>query len=157
MLPNATGYMLLLSLCTIPSRGAVPSTRPNVCISFQFPTGSSRHILILPAVYPLLTFLIIFKVLKAREAEVIPTYLSSALVLSTLKYIIHRKGKEWQLTLTDHNLKRLLPLHMHPICLRTPALNWALTKAPDALSLASTPAIPTTIAHLRTGTARHPR
>jgi len=99
---------------------------------FQFPSESSRHILILPAIYPFLTFLIILKILKAREAEVIPT-------------------------LTDYNLKRLLPLHMHPICLRTPAINRTLTKAPDTLSLASTPAIPTTIPHLRTGIARHPR
>jgi hypothetical protein len=73
--------MLLLFLCTLSSHGTVLSTRPNVFISSEFPAGSSRHILILPAVYAFLTLLIVLKVLKAGEAEIISAYLLSALTL----------------------------------------------------------------------------
>jgi hypothetical protein len=55
----------------------------------------SRHILLLPAIYPLLTFLIVLKVLKAWKAKVVPTYdhlISTPLVIYIRQP--NRKGKQ---------------------------------------------------------------
>ena len=73
MPPNACHICLLLFLYTFPSKALFRRPGQTYFSVLTF-TRTSRNILLLPPIYPLLTFLIVLKILKAGEAKVIPAY-----------------------------------------------------------------------------------